>query len=107
MPILQGLIFDLDGTLMDSAPDLRHALNQTLRAYGRRDVTLEETEHMVGDGMLTLLARAFAATGEAIDSAKSYAYFQEFIGYYRNQKPDPAQIYPHAVETLDLTKIRA
>lgn len=100
MPVLQGLIFDLDGTLMDSAPDLRQALNGTLAAHGRRGLTLEETTRMVGDGMLTLLTRAFAATGTPVNDADSYALFQEFIDHYRNQKPDPAQVYPHTVETL-------
>ncbi|MDP9127676.1 MAG: HAD-IA family hydrolase [Pseudomonadota bacterium] len=101
MPVLQGLIFDLDGTLVDSAPDLRQALNRTLRAHGRRDVSLEEVTRMVGDGMLPLLSRAFAITGEALPDSQSYVMFQEFIGHYRNQHADPAQIYPHAIETLE------
>jgi phosphoglycolate phosphatase len=56
---------------------------------------------MVGDGMLTLLTRAFAMTGEAINDSESYVRFQEFIAHYRGLRPDPAQIYPHAVETLE------
>ncbi|MDX2028631.1 MAG: HAD-IA family hydrolase [Alphaproteobacteria bacterium] len=98
---LQGLIFDLDGTLLDSAPDLRQALNQTLRAHKRRDLTLDEVKHMVGDGMLPLLSRAFAATGGPISDAEAYLRFQEFLLHYRDQKPDPAQIYPGGKETLE------
>ncbi len=63
MPRLQGLVFDLDGTLLDSAPDLRHAVNLTLQAHGRRALTLDEIKGLTGDGMLPMLHRAFAATG--------------------------------------------
>lgn len=100
MPLLQGLIFDLDGTLMDSAPDLRHSVNLTLKAHSRRLLSLEEVTDMVGDGMLALLKRAFAATGEPVDDAQSYSFFQEFLTHYRSQKPDPSQIYPHVLDVL-------
>lgn len=101
MPLLQGLIFDLDGTLLDSAPDLRQALNRTLQAHGRRELVLDEVVQMVGDGMLPLLNRAFAATGEPVPESESYVRFQEFVTHYRGQKPDPSQIYPNARETLE------
>jgi phosphoglycolate phosphatase len=104
MPRLQGLIFDLDGTLVDSAPDLRQALNATLAAQKRRDLTLNEVKIMVGDGMLTTLQRAFAATGDALSPDESYRQFQTFVGHYRAQTADSAQIYPHVRETLDAFK---
>ncbi len=106
MPILQGLIFDLDGTLLDSAPDLSHALNQTLKSHGRRALTLDEVKPMTGDGMLPMLSRAFAATGAAIPDSESYKLFQEFITHYRNSNPNPAQIYPHVEESLKTFKAR-
>ena len=100
MTKLQGLIFDLDGTLVDSAPDLRNALNKVLAAHGRRSVTLDEMKSYTGDGMLPQLQRAFAATGEALGLDESYKIFQDYVIHYRQQKADMAQIYPQAVETL-------
>lgn len=100
MPLLQGLIFDLDGTLLNSVPDLRQALNHTLRIHGRRAVSEDEVKDMVGDGMLAMLGRAFAATGATIPDSESYTRFQEFIAHYRNLPPDMSQIYPHTVENL-------
>ncbi len=100
MPILQAAIFDLDGTLLDSAPDIRNALNLTLTSHRRRHVTLDEVKAMVGDGLLTTLERAFTITGAPIPSAESYIHFQEFIEHYRAQKPDPAQLYPDAIATM-------
>lgn len=101
MPKLQGLIFDLDGTLVDSLPDIGHALNRTLVEAGRRAIRLDEVRDFVGDGMMTTMNRAFATTGGELPSGESYKIFQKFIAYYRAQKPDPAQIYPHVPEVLD------
>jgi phosphoglycolate phosphatase len=106
MPQLKGLIFDLDGTLLDSAPDLRQALNLTLAAHGRRPLTLEEATRLTGDGMLPMLSRAFAMTGKPIPDSESYIRFQEFITHYRKQKADPSQIYPHVIDSLKHFKKR-
>jgi phosphoglycolate phosphatase len=100
MTQLQALIFDLDGTLIDSAPDLRQALNVTLQAEGRRALSLEEVKSMTGDGLLLMMHRAYGATGASVSDTQSYEKFKIFIEHYRRLKPDPAQIYPHVVETL-------
>lgn len=60
---LTCVIFDLDGTLIDSAPDLRTALNRLLAAEDRRVLALAEVTAMIGDGAAKLVERAFAATG--------------------------------------------
>ena len=57
------LVFDLDGTLVDSVADLRAALNQMLRERGRRSLSPPQVKHMVGDGVPALVARALAASG--------------------------------------------
>jgi phosphoglycolate phosphatase len=100
MPKLQGLIFDLDGTLIDSAPDLRQALNLLLAERGRRPLTLAETKDFIGDGAMALVQRSFAATGEALPDHSLIETVKKFLGYYRTIKPDPAQLYPHVLEAL-------
>jgi phosphoglycolate phosphatase len=99
MPQLLGLIFDLDGTLLDSAPDLRQAVNHMLGQHKRRDLSLDEVKAMTGDGMMALVERAFAATGE-VPEEDLFPYVQEFIHYYRTLTPDPSQVFPHGRETL-------
>jgi len=100
MARLSGLIFDLDGTLVDSAPDHRQALNAMLREHGRRGLTPAEVKAMIGDGMLPLVTRSFEATGGMPAGADSYALFQTFITHFRALPPDAAQIYPHVKEML-------
>ena len=100
MPLLQGLIFDLDGTLINSAPDLGQAINAVLATYGRRPLTQEEVKHAVGDGMTPFIQRAFLTTGGLPENFNSNACFQAFIAQYRALPPDSAQIYPQAKETL-------
>ena len=58
------VVFDLDGTLVDTAPDLCAALNHALGVLGRRGVPAEDVRHMVGHGARKLLERGLAATGE-------------------------------------------
>ena len=99
MPRLQGLIFDLDGTLVDSAPDIRQALSLMLAEHGRRAVTLEEAQRAVGDGAMVTVQRVFAWTGAPLTTDPD-PLAKRFIALYRNIKPDPAQIYSGVVDFL-------
>lgn len=66
---LKAVVFDLDGTLIDSAAELRQALNCALAALGRRDLAEAEVKAMVGDGIVRLTERALAATGAPLTEA--------------------------------------
>ena len=59
-----ALLFDLDGTLADTAPDLARALNRVLNTLDCSEVTLETTRNWIGNGMRCLLERALAGDGE-------------------------------------------
>jgi phosphoglycolate phosphatase len=61
-------VFDLDGTLVDSVPDIHAALNRLMAARGEPPFTLQEVVGFIGDGVPTLLARAFAARGRDQDA---------------------------------------
>ena len=66
---LQAVVFDLDGTLIDSAAELRQALNQALATIGRRNLAVREVTAMIGDGIVRLTERAVAATGTPLAEA--------------------------------------
>jgi phosphoglycolate phosphatase len=71
------LLFDLDGTLVDTLPDLTNALNEILRERAYPALTPAEVKPMIGDGMPMLLARGFAARGA--DAAEAKAAQPRFI----------------------------
>ncbi|RMF16264.1 MAG: phosphoglycolate phosphatase, partial [Alphaproteobacteria bacterium] len=59
------LLLDLDGTLVDTAPDLAACLNRLLTRKGRSPVPAQTVRHLVGHGARALIERAFSRTGEA------------------------------------------
>ena len=64
-----AVIFDLDGTLVDSAPDLAGAANRLLASVGRPQLPLAAVHGMIGEGVTVLLERVLAATGGWPDEA--------------------------------------
>ncbi|MDE1901213.1 MAG: HAD-IA family hydrolase [Alphaproteobacteria bacterium] len=100
MPKLMALIFDLDGTLVDSAGDLRQAVNTVLAAHGRAALSLGDIKNMVGDGLRILLHRAFASTGEALPEAAERAAMDDLLRAYQTQKASRDMLYPLAEEML-------
>jgi phosphoglycolate phosphatase len=91
------LLFDLDGTLIDTIPDLQSALNVMLRARGRRELKPEEVRQMVGDGVGALVERALAATGEMTDVEMAQ---QHFLQSYEAESTRLSRLYPGVAETL-------
>ncbi len=104
MPRLEALLFDLDGTLLDSAPDIAQALNRMLESESRPALPLDQVKDMIGDGVMELCRKALVATG-GITTDDVYPYVQKFITHYRSLPPDPQQIFPGVREALtDLAK---
>ena len=75
------LVLDLDGTLVDSVPDLASALNRLMAARGLAAFTRPETAAMVGDGVEKLLERAFAARGQELDGAALAAFSSDYAAH--------------------------
>jgi phosphoglycolate phosphatase len=92
------LVFDLDGTLVDSAPDLRAALNEMLRERGRPPLSLPQVKRMIGDGAAALVARALAASGG--DPADAASALARFIELYEAEAVRLTRPYPAVPETL-------
>jgi phosphoglycolate phosphatase len=92
------LVFDLDGTLVDSAPDLQAALNQLLCERGRSPLSLAQVKLMIGDGVPALLARALAAGGA--DPAEAAAALPRFLKIYEATATNLTRPYPGVPETL-------
>ncbi|HEY2069898.1 MAG TPA: HAD-IA family hydrolase [Rhizomicrobium sp.] len=97
---MTALIFDLDGTLVDTAPDLLGALNAVLEAEGRRDLDTATLRHMVGFGARALIEQAMAATGEPTTQERLPTQLDRFITHYRAHIADASQPFPHVAEIL-------
>lgn len=78
----RGLLFDLDGTLIDAAPDIAGALGEVLLAHGRAPLEVAVVRRMVGHGIARLVEQAMAQTGEALaDAALDHAVDQMNAAY--------------------------
>lgn len=97
--VSRAVIFDLDGTLVDSAPDLMAATNRILTRHGRRPVALEEVRRFVGHGARALITRGFAATGEALADGALEPLYQEFVASYADNIAEGSRAFP-GVEAL-------
>jgi phosphoglycolate phosphatase len=91
------VIFDLDGTLIDSELDLANSVNAMLRHFGKPELSMEVIARFIGDGAPMLIRRAL---GDPDDGA----YFREaldfFLQYYRDHKLDHTYVYPGIHEAL-------
>jgi len=92
------VIFDLDGTLIDSRLDLVHSVNAALRHIGRPELPDDVIASYVGDGAPILIQRALG--GEAVDEALIRKGLEFFLSYYRAHKLDHTTVYPGIPETL-------
>jgi len=93
------VIFDLDGTLIDSRLDLVHSVNAALRHIGRHELPDDLIASYVGDGAPILIQRALG--GEAADEALVRQGLEFFLSYYREHKLDHTTVYPGIAEALE------
>ena len=98
------VIFDLDGTLVDSRLDLANSVNGMLRHFGRPELPLEVIASYVGDGAPMLVRRAL---GDPDDEKFLRAAIDFFLAYYREHKLDTTVVYPGIIEALRAVRIPA
>src|SRR5215469_13239378 len=92
------VIFDLDGTLIDSRLDLVHSVNAALRHIGHAELPDEVIASYVGDGAPVLIQRALG--GEKIEEAVVRKGLEFFLSYYREHKLDHTTVYTGVSEAL-------
>src|ERR1700722_891736 len=95
---IQLVIFDLDGTLIDSRLDLVHSVNAALRHIGRPELPDDVIASYVGDGAPVLIQRALG--GEQVDEAIIRKGLEFFLSYYREHKLDHTTVYDGIKEAL-------
>jgi phosphoglycolate phosphatase len=97
------IIFDLDGTLVDTAPDLIATLNVVMGREGLPAVPEDEARLLIGHGARRMLERGLALAGQVDgDSAYVDRLFHEFIAYYSDHIADRSLVYPGVEAALDI-----
>ncbi|NBB63776.1 HAD-IA family hydrolase [Pseudomonas sp. ODNR1LW] len=95
------IAFDLDGTLVDSAPDLVGTLNRLLVQEGLPPVPMSSAQTLIGSGARALLVHGFEAAGASVERAKSDDLFERFLVDYAAHIADGSQAFEGVVETLE------
>jgi phosphoglycolate phosphatase len=94
-----NIVFDLDGTLIDSAPDIHSVAASILDDLGKAPLTLAETRNFVGEGAAVFISRMMAARELGASTADHQSLLQKFLSQYEFAV-DKAVFYPGALDTL-------
>ena len=100
------LVFDLDGTLAETAGDLVGALNAVVVPEGLEPVALSDARAMVGAGARALIGRAYAAQGRALDPDTLERLFKTLLAHYEAHIADETTLFPGLVAALDRLEAR-
>ena len=95
------IVFDLDGTLIDTAPDLISTLNIILAREGLPPVEYDSARRMIGGGAKAMIERALAAEGRASSKAELDRLFAAFIEHYAAHIADHSRPFPQLEATLE------
>jgi phosphoglycolate phosphatase len=95
------IAFDLDGTLVDSAPDLVGTLNHLLGEEGIAPLPFDQGRSLIGHGARRLIQRGFEAQGLAVEGADLEALFERFIAHYNLRSADLTRPFPGVPESLE------
>jgi phosphoglycolate phosphatase len=98
------VICDLDGTLVDSAPDIADALEELLLQKGLLPIGLDGTRKLIGHGISNLVRRAMIMRRQYVSSAELASVVSSFQEFYAKRLPAKAVVYPGVIEGLDSLK---
>ncbi|MBP0578414.1 phosphoglycolate phosphatase [Labrys sp. LIt4] len=99
-------IFDLDGTLVDSARDLMGTLNFILAREGLPALPVERAQSLLGAGARALLERGFAECGQTVEPARMDVLYRDFLDYYGEHLADETVAFDGVEEALQTLKSR-
>ncbi len=96
----KAILFDLDGTVIDSAGDLQATMNVILAQENRRPVSLDEMKGCTGDGLQAMLDKAWRLTGTPADANTIAQFMPRFLSVYEGIVAKPECIYPDMLDFI-------
>ena len=99
--LLPTVVFDLDGTLAHTAPDIVATLNAVLSSLGHAPLPHEHAITLIGAGARALLAKGLTSAGVGFDNAELDVLFEQFLTHYEAHIADETQLYPGTLAALD------
>ena len=103
--MINSVVFDLDGTLIDSLPDVLVSLNLLLAEDNRRPLNLAELRNLVGRGATPMVENAYSMTGQTIKSTSQLKdTVHRYLKYYKSNPVGNTVIFPNVIDTLEKLK---
>ncbi|WP_374546129.1 HAD-IA family hydrolase [Rhodoblastus sp.] len=99
-------VFDLDGTLADTAGDLMGTLDYVMVQEGFAATPIEDARSLLGAGARALLVRALAAQSQTVSDERLDDMYERFLTHYETRIADESRLYPGVVEALDALEAR-
>jgi phosphoglycolate phosphatase len=96
------IVFDLDGTLIDTAPDLVDTLNVVFAREGLPQVAYETARNLIGGGARAMITRGIVAEDLVVAPAKLEQLFADFIAHYTEHVADRSRPFPGLIDALDV-----
>lgn len=97
----RALLFDLDGTLVDSIPDVCASVNTALEEYGHSSITVDQAKTLVGHGARVLIEKAVGMGGGAANGQDLDGMLARFLDTYSRNPCQHSTLFPGAVDALD------
>ncbi|MBP2549343.1 phosphoglycolate phosphatase [Neorhizobium galegae] len=95
------VVFDLDGTMIDTAPDLIASLNHTIAVADLAPVNFDDLTHLVGQGARVMIRRAFELRKAPLEEGAVEPLLKRFLDHYKAEMPGRSRIYDGLVESFD------
>ncbi len=100
-PLPSAVVFDLDGTLVDTAPDLCAATNYALASAGRGEVSADTVRGLIGGGLRRMIELGFETTGEALDDPELDRHWASALAYYSQNLSANSRMFEGVIQVLE------